>query len=465
MVKKILQDVIPVTRKIPVSKVMPSSYSATTTKTSTTPVSVRPPRPTQPQSARPAPEKSFQHFPRPKKSKRLGIWALGGVAILAIAITIYVITTFYDSATVTIVPRTDAIPFQSSFVACKDIACSDTSSLTYKVIQPSRDEIHVTVPATLGPVVQVSAKGAITLYNGMSSTSQRVPYNTHLLGSNGLSYHTLYTVTIPGAKKTQSGIVPGSMVVAIAADGAGEKFNIPLGSPNADFHVISHQNPPKYSSVYGHLASTSAITGGFIGAKRIVDSAVLAKAYTDMQDTARSDLLASAQSLVPQEYIMYPGAYSIDFTLLDPVATSTPGMADVGIRALFSGAMLKRNDLARLIATDGGVNLSQHYANNSFTLSGLDTATYRQASSTSSTGTAIPFSARIGTPLSFSLTGTLNITGDYPKNEIAKALAGLTIAQSKAVFARYGAITSAHAILSPFWLRAFPASPEKIHIQ
>jgi hypothetical protein len=55
--------------------------------------------------------------------------------------------------------------------------------------------------------------------------------------------------------------------------------------------------------------------------------------------------------------------------------------------------------------------------------------------------------------------------GTFSEEQLKNELKGTYLKQSNTIFARYPAIANAYALITPFWMRSFPNSPENIHIE
>ena len=422
-----------------------------------------------------------------KRSRAKSIWFLTIVSIVCVMILFLVVSMVSAKAVVTVIPKTQTIPFSGTFTACKDTPCIATSTaaaataaLSYEVIELPPEELDQNIPiadltddqianqsaTTASSSTAGKATGTVVMYNSFSSTSpQKLPVGTHLSNSKGLMYLTLVPVTIPPSKKTAQGSIPGSVAVPVIASSAGAAYNIAPTDLTGDFKVVAYAGGPKYTTIYGHLKPDGGITGGATTTEKMVTPTLLDETYTALETQLQTTLLAKVKTLIPAGYVMYDGTYSIDYTKIPPSATSTvtgqpadTGTLVVGVQATFYGAMIKQTDLAQIIAARAHIDLNSQFPNQSYAASGLDTAQFHLILSAQGKTSAQPFSAKNGSTLSFGISGSVKIIGTVPAAELTQKLAGLSIAQSKAVFGSYGGIASAHAIITPFWKHSFPDS-------
>jgi hypothetical protein len=374
-------------------------------------------------------------------------WLFGVIALLCVCAFAFAFSIVYARATVTITPTSIIIPISGSFTAYDNAVASGT--LAYKIIQ-ANGQLSQTVAATVGPIVTTSAKGTVILYNDYTASTQRIIAGTRLESGNGLIYTTNAAVTIPGI----SGGTAGSVPVAVTAGAGGPTYNILpsdlLNNPSyGDFTVVAYKGTARASGFYARLNPNGAgITGGASGHQIIAGSSTVAAANQTMEQSLQTSLLSQAQALIPSGYIMFNNGYSISY---NPIAASTTSSttASVGMQASISGIIFQKTDLAEAIAP------SQY--SSSFIPEGLDTAVFTITNPQT-------FTTANGTVLNFSLTGNLDLVGTLSTSTLANQLAGISLAQSAAVFKGYGAIATAHATILPFWKRSFPSSPSRINI-
>jgi hypothetical protein len=417
----------------------------------------------------------LERSPASKRSYRKHPFLLIATLVICAVAIVITVSFVYAKAVVTIVSKKDVIAVNSTFTACKDAPCAVPSSqnaavgLSYEVIQIPPAELHQVTPAVDGPLLQANATGSIVLYNNYTTTAQTIIAGTRVSNTAGLIYKTLKTVVIPGFKKIDSTPIPGSVPVSIIAVAPGAQYNILPTDLTGDFKIVAYKGTAKYDDFYGRLNPNNAVSGGFSGPTKIVASSTLASTYVALKQKLAGQLLAESHALIPAGYILFDNASSVSYTQLTPTATSTgltAGTAstgtgslsfmDVGVRATFYGVMFKETDLAKTaaFAATPAEDLAVGYPNDSFSVSGLDSATFTPTSAVTSANQTI----------TFTLKASLAITGIFPVADILKQLEGKTLAQSNAIFANYSTIASAHAIITPFWRHSFPASPDKIDI-
>ncbi len=466
--RKIVQDMVPSSApKMPLREVMPVSRRGAGHR-HISPHVVRADR-SEPEEVvtkhREIPESKpviLERPQRPRRPMRRHPLFIFIVLLLCVAAILWAINFVYAKATIVITPVKEAVTVNNSFTVCKDTPCTTsnlnaTGALTYEVVQIPSVELHEVVPAVPGPLAQTNAQGMIVLYNNYSTAPQTIVGGTHLTNSAGLVYKTQKTVVIPGLKKAGGATVPGSASVSIVASAAGPSSNINPTDLTGDFSVIAYKGTSKYTTIYGRLNPNNSISGGSSGVTFVVSSSSLAEEYTSLKQNLAANLLAQSQSSIPQGYIMFNNAYTIQYTQLPPVVTSsTSSSADVGVRATFYGIMFKENDLVKAIvqAALPSISMSTLFPDDAFVTPDITGLVFKKiSSSTAPTG-----------PITFSLKGTFNLTGTFSTADLIQQVLGKNLAQSNVIFEKYSTIATAHAILSPFWRTSFPDSPQKISV-
>lgn len=224
------------------------------------------------------------------------LWLL---AVLMVAILVFVISSLFSSAEVTVIPDSHVIELNTSFKISKDPALAD---LTYDVVQLERSATRSVVPDS-EENVERKATGKAILYNEYSDTKQRLKVNTRLEAANGLTYRIRDSIDVPGYKIVGGKKVPGSIEVNIIADEAGEKFNLKMTDLKGDFTIPGLKATPRYEKFYARLSSD--ISGGFIGMMKIVSDEKMSVYKKEIGDQLTAELLKEFISKKPDGYIYF----------------------------------------------------------------------------------------------------------------------------------------------------------------
>jgi hypothetical protein len=459
--KKLLQDIIPVKINKIHSPMLPVSS---------------------PSLKKSSDRAAFHHFQKPKKQKRRRtpnpqrrkIWLIVLLATACIVIIFLAITYVYAKAVVIITPKSEQVAVNATYTAVKNgsagaVSASTAGPLSYEVIKTS-ETASTTVLASQGPLIENKAWGLIILYNAYSTTAQKLLVGTRLTNDKGLIYKTAETVTIPGIHKTPTAGNPsatstGSVSVYIVADQAGAQYNIAPTDLTGDFRIVAFQGEPKYADIYGRLKPKGAIIGGYSGSQEVVATSTLTSATASLTQSVSSALKSDLKALVPDGYVLYDGAYGIQMasTTISQISSTTV----VALKGTLLGIMFKENDLVKAIAPAQVAEFppTNFVINNlsSLKFNPTDPAAFQNILNSQNQGNGQGNEQSNGT-ISFTLSGSFGLVGTFPTDGVAKALAGLSVAQSKDVFAKYSTIMSAHAIITPFWKHSFPDSSNKIII-
>ncbi len=350
----------------------------------------------------------------------------------------------YSKAVVTITPKVTNFDISGTFTAKKSLT-STTEDFGYEVISVT-DMMSQTIPATKGALVQTKAKGTAIIYNNYSATAQTIVAGTRLSNTQGNIYRTATTVVVPG-KKTS----PGSVSVVIVADQAGDKYNLKIADLKGDFKLPGYQGTPKYAGFYARLKTD--VAGGYLGNKMTINEESKKTAIKDMQDSLKEQLITKLKENVTPDHILYEGAYNVEFEVPEPVMKGNAD-ADLVVRGTAYGAIFSSDTLIKYIA---GKEIKK-FPSDTYNITGDKELTFNISN-------IKDFSAKKATPLIFTLKGPIAITGTFSEEKLKDELKGINLKDSNAIFAKYSAIANAYALITPFWLRSFPNSVEKITIE
>lgn len=452
MDRKVVQDIVPTGRRtirnlssrhldvheedgeevVPIRRTPPSSSIAKAQSSRFTPPPIRPRTPVPPYS------------PSPEKKRRFsGIFLTFFIVFVSVAIIGVALSLLYSKAAVTITPKIAHFDVNGTFTAKKDTDAA-SGSVTYEVITVS-ESASQTIPAADGPLIQTKAKGTITFYN-VQTTQQKIVAGTRLSNTAGLIYRTSATIIIPPAK---SG-TPGTVVATLLADVAGAEYNMAI-TEDGDFKVVAYKGSAKYTTVYGKMKT--AFTGGYSGNKKTISPEVQKAATATLKDTVTTKLLALAKTKVPADSVLYDKAYTIEYVMPDPVAKDTEN-AEMTVKATYYGAIFKKTGFIKSIAAKE----LDKFPSPSYTIDGMEDLKFTLVNSKD-------FSPKKGTPLIFTLKGPITLTGTFSEIGLKNELKGTYLKDSNAIFAKYPSIANAYALITPFWMRSFPNSPEKIIVE
>ncbi len=212
------------------------------------------------------------------------------------------IVIFLVLPTVDIKIKTKAEELSANIQVVVDAGVEEVDLSTYRVpgyLVETTIEESQEFSATGEKEISEKAKGTITVYNEWSSQSQTLVETTRFLSENGKLFRTTKTVVVPGANVLGGKTVPGTAVVELEADVAGEEYNIAA----SDFTIPGFEGTVKYSTIYGK--STTAMTGGatkkatvmsaddYTKAKQTLTDICLDKASTKLKEVLEERKIAS----------------------------------------------------------------------------------------------------------------------------------------------------------------------------
>jgi len=370
-------------------------------------------------------------------SSKSWIWILAAVCVVGLG-TLGVMFAFKETS-ITIIPVSQPVLFDetSQFTAYPN-AASTSGTILYSVKTADFEETEQ-VAASGTEHKEQKASGSITVYNDYSAEPVKLIKNTRFATASGLVYRTPSDVSVPG----RQGSTPGKTTITVAADAAGEKYNIGAGGKLTLPGLQS--NAAMYKGVYAE--ATSAMTGGFSGDAPAVDAATLSKAKANMQsrlDQKISEFLGTLNT--ESDFALKPQVTYADA----PGAAATGGTATVKMTAHVSVPTVSRSALSAAIAefvTAGGSDLR-------YTLETGDGFAANVADE-----------SEVGTdPITFTLTGSGVLVADVDTNALKTALAGRDQNAFQTIVANFPGVESAKARIEPFWNTSFPTNTDEIEI-
>lgn len=380
--------------------------------------------------------------PRLDNKKRLWIWVVAAVSVVVLA----VLALFaFRSTTVTITPRSRPVVFdQSIHFNAYPSASAAARALSYTVI--ANDLEDSAVVASSGTVhAEDRASGTIVVFNEYSVSSVRLIKNTRFATPAGLIFRVPATVVIPGKK----GSTPGSVTITVAADQAGEEYNI---GPVDKFTLPGLKTSPgMYASVYAR--STTSFAGGFVGDRPGVAAGALESARAEVRARLESKARDGARALESATATVFPDLVRITYQSL-PATTEAGGGVRIHEKAHVEIPVLAADAFAETVARGVGENIEGI----NFTLSGSDKLVARQGTTDAA--------QTIGTdPIDFTLTGSAMLVWKVDSASLSQALAGREQGAFQAIINGFPSIQEARARIEPFWKGTFPESPSDIKIE
>ncbi len=188
------------------------------------------------------------------------------------------------------------------------------------------------------------------------------------------------------------------------------------------------------------------------GKQNIVEASMASGTSKEMEIKLKSDLLASAASQIPEEFILY--ADTAQFTYEEIAQTDTTNNATtLNYRGTMTGLLLNRKSLDERLAQETITKASAGE---------VQTTNLEELSvSFADPKTTVSESA---TSFDLKITGDAQYLWNVKKDEIAHDLAGKPKNSLGTVLSSHPAIEKAKVTLHPFWKRSFPNNASKIEI-
>lgn len=383
--------------------------------------------------------------PKPRRigesspSSRRWLWLIAFFLILAVVgFALFILR----KTTVTVIPRSHTIVFdQTAQFTAYPAATAASGTLAYTVSTTDVQDSQV-VPATGTQHVETKASGSITVYNDYSAKPVKLIKNTRFATPNGLIFRIPDDIVVPG----KNGTAPGNVTVTVAADQAGQQYNI---GPTSRFTIPGLQSAPAmYSNIYAQ--STASTTGGFVGDQPAADPAAAQKAQADIRSRIEQKI---RQSLAAQSTstVVLPDLVQITYQDMPPTKDQSGGVV-IAEQAHVLIPQFDQQSFAQTLAQSIGTDVSG--ASLSF-LPGKGFAAAANNIASTTLGT---------TPLIFSLSGTGTLVWNVDAAALAQALAGKDQSAFPTIESGFPGVQEARARIEPFWKTTFPADPNNIKV-
>jgi len=375
--------------------------------------------------------------PRGGSGSKHWVWILAFICVAALAVLGFLFA--FGETSITVVPHSQKVLFDESsqFTAYPESGAA-AGTLTY-TIKTSDFEDSESVAANGTEHKEQKASGTITVVNDYSAESVKLLKSTRFATAGGLIFRTPVEVTVPG----KQGSTPGKVTITVAADQAGDKYNIGAGEQLTLPGLQS--NAAMYRGVY---AQTSApFNGGFVGDAPATAPSALSAAKATMQarlDKKVADYLATLNS--DSEIPLRPIVSYADM----PAGPVDNGSVSVRMSAHVSVPVVQRNALAAAIA-------QAVTADSSGQLYTLETAEGFAANTSGSTDTDANL-------ITFTLSGNGILVAIVDTDALAQALAGRDQNAFQNIVANFPGVESAKARIEPFWSSSFPKDLTDIKI-
>jgi hypothetical protein len=331
-----------------------------------------------------------------------------------------------------------------------------SSDLPQKVqgsLKPSEDQMEYSVitisdtmemPVDYGAEKEVKeyAKGTIVVYNKYDSNPQKFTEGTRFETVDGKIFRTTKSVTVPGYKKTNNTVVPGSILVDVIADVPGEEYNIDL----TDFTIPGLKNDPRFDSFYGR--SKTKMAGGLVGKIPEISKENQDKVLGDIQDKLSKEINEKIRKEIPKNHILVDGLSSVEFKTLPPKINGKKAM--LSAQATLKAYIIPNKSFVKTVLGDKSPSIDP---GDEFLIT-LDGAKASVSESVSTTTEGVYFN----------LAGKTTIQYVFNTDEFKTSILGKSKGEILKNLSQNPAVNSININIKPFWKEVVPVEPGKINV-
>jgi hypothetical protein len=386
--------------------------------------------------------KKVRHFKFPK----FKIFAWVFVILCVLGLLIYLVLVVMPRTQITIYPKKESIKFDAEITVDKNTDTVDSNSGTIPGQLFNVEEIQTKeFPATGEKEVEEKASGKIMVYNQYSSSSQTLVKTTRFRSSDGKIFRLVNTTTIPGASIEEGKIIASSKEVDVAADEAGEAYNI---GPT-DFTIPGFEGTPKYTAFYGK--STEVMAGGAKGKMKVATADDISGAINIVTLELKDKVSKEFEAKIPKDLKLLKNSQTLEVVeSKSSLKANQPGQKfTISIRIKASGIAFKEQDALYCIEK----NVSDKISGNKTILLSTIKIDYSILKLDLNQGKAI-YACNIGAE------AALNID----EQKIKSDLAGKSETEVKKYLSSLPEIESAKVVFWPFWVKKVPENKNKIKV-
>src|SRR3989344_8503408 len=379
-----------------------------------------------------------------RKKTRVFVW---GAVALAAVILVFALSTFFERATLTIVPKQQTASFDSIIVARKGPDQTGKNIIPFELMELS-DSVVREVKATAHEQIDRRAPGTVVVYNNYNAESQRLVKNTPFECPTGKIYRIHESVVIPGQKVVEGKKVPGSVEAIVYADEPGVEYN----TTATDFTIPGFKGTPRFPDFYAR--SKTDISGGFSGEVKTVGAEEFARVSSDLEKEAQVKLLARAQAEKPKSFVLFPDAVFVAFEESEQPDAGSGESVTITKNATLYGVIFEEQTLSGFIAE----KLSYAEENAVILIKNLSELDFKIIDKGN-------FNPGEDAQFSFTLKGKPSLVWDFDAAKVQTALRGVPKNELAAVLVGFPSVTRAEVTFRPFWKRTFPVDAQDIIIK
>ncbi len=375
--------------------------------------------------------------PRPLVYLGIGLAVLTGAGIVSLAVL--------PRADIRIVVKKIEWSFVSPVAVDSALAALD-ATLRKIPGQLFSDEknIELSFPASGKGNVLRKATGVVTIWNTASAAPQPLVATTRLFAPDGKIFRLVNRVVVPGATILDGKLTPASVEAEVAADKAGEAWNI---GPVAKFTIPGFAGTPKANMFYAE--SKTAMAGGFIGETAYPTPDDLTKAKASAAEALKDSMRLVLLAGLDPSFEVIDGATSFKVTAQRVrEATDADGKFSVFTEGKMSVMVFRESDVLAF--------LSETLASQGASADDFEVRSY---------------DLKYGVP-TFGPKGDLSVPLDYRStlarrvdiDSFREKIRGKSEADLRSIIFSPPEVESAKVALWPFWVRRIPDNTSRITV-
>ncbi|MEN9881261.1 MAG: hypothetical protein RLZZ308_444 [Candidatus Parcubacteria bacterium] len=378
---------------------------------------------------------------RPKYPRKISLRSASSLLIGVLLLVGTVLYTYvFDSATVTIIPKTSNVTdFKKVVTAVKGEAQGEEIPFVEEMTTLSKSK---TLQKSESRKVEAKASGKVFIYNNYDDNPQKLIKNTRFESSEGKIYRIADSVVVPG----KNGDTPGSVEVVLYADSTGADYNI----SSTSFTIPGFKNSPRYSAFYAK--TKTAITGGVSGTMALASLSDVNAAKDSLAIELEKEIKKNMSALSKEGYI--PLISAIEIVYSDNEDDILRGESDeYKVTATGHLMFIETSKLAEVIASNATIT---DYKKEPVRVDNLEAVTFTRRSSDSLVN---------ATSLPLLIEGAPRIIWETDKDTLITSLLGKDRSLFKTIAKDVTSAGNIEVSFSPIWVSTFPSTASKIHIK
>lgn len=378
-----------------------------------------------------------------KKRRRIIIIAL----ILSSITLLYILGFFFVRATISIEERTIPFTLENESFELFHETKSDQERLSFQTVTVT-SEISREVFGSELKEVTGKAKGMVVFFNEYSKSSISLRAGTILVATNGKTYTTTSSTTIPGYKMDGKKKIAGtSPSVSVTATGVGASYNSEGASLN-----ISGYTGAKKTQIYAR--SVGGFSGGDSGMRHSISPAEKPEILETLKTQLAERLRRETRAQIPPNLIAYQ---DLQFISID---TNSIKLEGEGVRF---PASIKGTMVSYLIPRDLFETTIAQRALSDHSYTFVSIPQIANLSVIAQSG--IPADPKVvPDSITIQINGEGSIITEVPAQKIRDAVLGLKRNSFDKAVEAIPEVAEARYKLFPFWAPLFPKKEEYIKV-